>query len=819
MNRALPRTAGGPVSRADRTETMERNCRMKALNQASCIWIRPSEKGKDLYGIFRKEFQWTAEKNSRVFLEIAADSTFAAYVNGHRCPVSQTADFPTHRTASILEITGLLMPGKNVIAVEVHYIGEDFLTCQRGMPFLKAAIRDGEHLLEKTDASWKCAESAEYRPGLACKVTSQLGFVFEYDARNASPWKELSFDDSSWRPAAVCRNAPEGTMTERKVPQFLELPLPRAEIVQAGYLRRDGEAETFAKTCSLDWLSPRRPEEVFESLAPECFSDGMLREKPHLNPDGTSCFQFRKPDPPPDGYYIVLDLQKERVGFPVLKLSAPAGTVVDICHGEHLDDGRVRAWAGGRNFCDRCHCREGLNEFVHTHRRIGGRYLELHITNTGGGTVALHYAGMIPLELPLPPEARFLSDDRFLTRLNRLSADTLKLCMHEHYEDCPWREQALYAYDSRNQILYGYYVWGNYDFAAACIDLLGHSFDGERYLALTAPGACNLTIPIFTLVWISEIYEHLLYSGSPALFERWRSQIDRILDRALAEPDPASEGLYHPGNGGRIWNFCEWNGALSGLKDFPQAPYNIYLYEALLAGAKLHELAGNRERAAFLRAKADALGTAAERVFWNPAHSCYGALPPGKDELNYEHVQAVFLANGLVPEEKKTRLLSLFRSGKLRGIDLSGLCYLVRGLMKCGAEGRAFLTEALRGIFEPIVYSGATSLWETRHGSGDFNGAGSLCHAWSSVMPYFCGHCLLGVTPLEPGFRRFSVKPYCGGLPRASGEVPTPSGPVRVSWECTKKGLNVTVEHPSGTLPVFESLEECPIARAEAVPR
>ena len=86
-------------------------------------------------------------------------------------------------------------------------------------------------------------------------------------------------------------------------------------------------------------------------------------------------------------------------------------------------------------------------------------------------------------------------------------------------------------------------------------------------------------------------------------------------------------------------------------------------------------------------------------------------------------------------------------------------------------------------------------------------------------MPYFCGHCLLGVTPLEPGFRRFSVKPYSAGLPRASGEVPTPFGPVRVSWESTGKGLNVTVEHPAGTLPVFESLEECPIAHAESVPR
>lgn len=791
---------------------------MKALEEASYIWSTPFEEGKDLYRIFRGTFDWNRRKSPRVTLEIAADSTFKACVNGHRCPISQTADFPECRTSSSLDITNWLVPGKNVIAVEVHYLGEPFLTYQPGVPFLRAAIHDGNTLLVKTDASWKCAESMAYRSALACKVTSQLGFVFSYDARNAQMWEDPAFDDSAWHSAAVYTDTANWKeMTERKVPQLRELPPPRAAIVQSGYFRRDAEAAAFAETCSRDWLSPRRPEEMFENLPERFLSDGMLREKVYLEYESLYAFPFRIPETEheADGCYVILDLGKESVGFPVLKLSAPAGTVIDLCHGEHLDDGRVRSRVGGRNFCDRFTCREGFNEFTYTHRRIGGRYLELHMTNLRGGILQLHYAGIIPLELELPQEAAFVSDDHFLAHLNRLSADTLKLCMHEHYEDCPWREQALYAYDSRNQILYGYYVWGNYNFAEACIDLLGHSFDGERYLALTAPGAHGLTIPVFTLVWISEIYEHWLYSGSPALFRRWEKQIDRILDRALAEPDPAAEGLYHPGSEKRIWNFCEWNGALSGLADFPQAPYNIYLYEALNTGAKLHELAGNSERAAFLRAKAEHLGAAAERIFWNPVRNCYGVLPPGKEALDYEHMQAVFLANGLVPEEKKALLLEELKSKRLRGIDLSGLGYLVRGLMECGPAARAFLTETLRGIFEPIVYSGATSLWETRHAGDDFNGAGSLCHGWSSIMPYFCGSRLLGVTPLEPGFRRFSVKPYCGDLHQASGEIPTQHGKIRVFWKRMDNGLSVTVEHPAGTAPVFESMEECPIVNAE----
>ena len=71
-----------------------------ALEQASYIWTAPFEKGMDFYRIFRKVFSWRPEGEERVMLEIAADSTFAAFVNGRRCPISQVADFPEDRTFS-----------------------------------------------------------------------------------------------------------------------------------------------------------------------------------------------------------------------------------------------------------------------------------------------------------------------------------------------------------------------------------------------------------------------------------------------------------------------------------------------------------------------------------------------------------------------------------------------------------------------------------------------------------------------------------------------------------------------------------------------
>ncbi len=88
--------------------------------------------------------------------------------------------------------------------------------------------------------------------------------------------------------------------------------------------------------------------------------------------------------------------------------------------------------------------------------------------------------------------------------------------MHEHYEDCPWREQALYANDSRNQALTGYYAFGEYDFPAVSFELLGRSAGDDGYMTLCAPMDSPFTIPSFTMVWFLALADHLNKDGKYA---------------------------------------------------------------------------------------------------------------------------------------------------------------------------------------------------------------------------------------------------------------------------------------------------------------
>ena len=756
------------------------------IHQAQPIFI-DGEVSPDCYCVFFKEFE--TERTDGAEVEIAADSTFELFINDRPVPIQQLADFPDHRTWSHAEISEWLRPGRNTIRCGVHFIGENFLTYQQGTPYLQMVVRRGDSLLAKTDESWRCAFDNAYKQGMRCRVSNQLGFVFEYRADAPE-----TFCDRRVRIAPVA-----GELCRRTVPQLVQLPPVEGEIRTCGVLRREREGSTFAHSCMSDFCAPLRVAELFSEFDAGQMPERYPCRKFRFAPGKRFVFKPLAEFPGANGYFVIVDLGRETVGYLNFELDAPAGTVIDVTFGEHLDDGRVRSWVGLRNFGDRYRCREGRNRFTAFHRRYGCRYLELHITNVAGGVVALHHAGVIPLELPLPREAEFRCEDSMIPAHNRLAAATLKLCMHEHYEDCPWREQALYGYDSRNQMLYGYYVWGNYRFAEASLDLLGRSYDGKRYLALTAPGKSKRAIPIFTMAWISALGEHMLYSGRTELFRKYRDEVDAILDRALSEPVPGHEDIYSSGSGDSIWNFYEWRGELSHLDVHPQSPCNLYLAEALRAAARMHRFAGDPERGEFLDGRADAVILAVRKLFFDPRRGGLRvSLEDGGEKL-YEHPQALLLALADLPQDELAAVLENLENRSMHAVTLSAFHYLLRGLRRAGERGRAMLMPRLRAEFDPMLLSGATSLWETSAGGDDFDYAGSLCHGWSGVFPYFCGSILLGVEPLEPGFASFTVDPVCCGLSRASGEVPTPSGAIRVSWRREPSGaLRVEVVKPAG---------------------
>ena len=95
------------------------------------------------------------------------------------------------------------------------------------------------------------------------------------------------------------------------------------------------------------------------------------------------------------------------------------------------------------------------------------------------------------------------------------------------------------------------------------------------------------------------------------------------------------------------------------------------------------------------------------------------------------------------------------------------------------------------------------TMWEgiSDNGQPYEGGFTSLAHGWSTGVVPALTHYILGVQPQGPGFSAFSVRPLPGDVQWAKGLVPTPRGPIRVSWDRGQAvGLfYMSVSSPAGT--------------------
>jgi hypothetical protein len=96
---------------------------------------------------------------------------------------------------------------------------------------------------------------------------------------------------------------------------------------------------------------------------------------------------------------------------------------------------------------------------------------------------------------------------------------------------------------------------------------------------------------------------------------------------------------------------------------------------------------------------------------------------------------------------------------------------------------------------------GPGTMWET---IGPFGGPPTDQHpsydsGWSSGAAPALTQYVLGVTPTSPGFATFTVRPHPNDLQWASGDVPTPHGPIHVSWRRYGTAVFLRVTAPPGT--------------------
>ena len=432
----------------------------------------------------------------------------------------------------------------------------------------------------------------------------------------------------------------------------------------------------------------------------------------------------------------IYDLGCERVGLLHIKFKASAGTVVTVGYGEHIIDGEVRRIIDERNFSLEIIADGDFAEYINPFRRLGCRYLQIY----SDVPVEVEFIGLKETLYPvnvLP----FDAGNKLRQQIYDVSVRTLQLCMHEHYEDCPWREQALYTMDSRNQMLCGYYAFKEYQFARANLKLIGEGRRSDGLLNICSPSTVDLTIPSFSLYFILQMREYADYSKDLTLLNEYYNKMTGILDVFLMRMENGLIPNFY--GSAAYWNFYEWADGLAGSlhgtdqKDFDlmlNALFSLILNNMGDICGKLGKT-NDKQKYALISKE---LNNAINARFYDSEKRLYKTFTDKEHYSELGNAWAVLCgaADGGKADDICKALVS--ESSLLTKVTLSMAAFKYDALLKCSkSKYRAYILNDIDTKYAYMLSQGATSFWETTLGAADFDNAGSLCHGWSAIPVYY----------------------------------------------------------------------------------
>lgn len=617
-------------------------------------------------------------------LYISADSNYAVYVNGSLAASLQYADFPYDKVYDEIDITDYVRQGKNVLAIRVWYYGIGTThTYYPGDAGLIYSLYADEVLLCYSSSKTLSRISPAYISHKNKIITRQLGLGFTYDAGKADGW----------------------------------------------LLGEPSEEYPFCPSVEANVWLDLRPRTCLRT------EFGETLEGVPVTAVGVK--------PSVEGG-MIFDLGKEGVGFICLSFESAGTEPVTVAFGEHLEDGHVRWQVGGRDFSFTYTPTVGQNYYMNPFRRFGCRYVEIIPSGTAPSNVKVSLR-MVVYPLTVLPAPSALSDIQ--RRIYECCVYTMQCCMHEHYEDCPWREQALYTMDSRNQMLTGYYAFGEYLFPRANLELIAADNRADGFLSICYPMINEKAIPSFSLHFITACEEYLRYSGDAEFIKKIYPKIKSVLDAFLTRMKDGA--LISPIAGKGMWNFYEWQPELDGVEQLsrgmteenlePDIILNTLLSYALRRMANIEAALGiENDRDSLI----EKINNAINEHFYNDERGVYLNRRSRKTACKLGN--ALTILCGAAEGERARSIAKKLTEDELTDASLSMQCFVYDALIEVDKEKYTpYIIDTIEKTYTPMVEYGNGTVWETEQGQADFDNAGSLCHGWSAIPVYYY-HTLLG---------------------------------------------------------------------------
>lgn len=397
---------------------------------------------------------------------------------------------------------------------------------------------------------------------------------------------------------------------------------------------------------------------------------------------------------------------------------------------------------------------------------------------------------------PLHVSSYIESSDPTLKDVWQISENTLAMCMHETYEDCPGYEQLQYAMDTRSQILFTYSVSGDDTLARAAIDDFSRSQRPDGLIAACYPSFKSNVIPSFSVYYVLMLHDHMMYFGDKKLLRHYHPSVMRacqfFIDH-LNEKDLLGYieemGFLNKPYWGYIDSIDEWPAGV-----VPAAPgkeitmMSLLTMTMLKAAAEIADYIGWHDQAEEYLAINKKVRNAIRKYCLNDQGLIQDS--PGADMCS-TMAQTFATLNDVFTEEEALAAMKRTLDGSLSACSLPVVFYQLRALEKTGLYDHI---DEILNRWRAMLKKNLTTCQE--HDSPIQQR--SDCHAWSSIPLYEMTSAMLGVRPAAPAYEKVAFFPQPAHLSWAKGDVMTPKGLVKASFEVKEGKLYKQIKVPEG---------------------
>ena len=732
--------------------------------------------------LFRKELDIESEP-VKASINISADTRYKLYINEMLVEVGPSKGDLQIWYFDSIDVSSYLKVGVNVVAVEVLRYPQElagvgnhstFRTRTPGLYLVGTATDiEGREYEFSTDETWKCKKEIGFKIVGESKWFSPL-YIYEETTGNSDTfgWKKENYNDDTFENAReyswLARSTSPGNLIERTIP----------------FMYR--EKRKFSRT--IDIKKSVYDIDKWDSFI-QCGTKIVV--------------------PPNSEEIIEFDAGEEMTGYLKLVMSKGKGARIELLQAEAYVQDEISDFTNEPVKRDRLDFKNGhLNGFTDIYH-IGGlgsdetpelytpywwrtfRFVQLKVV-TSEEELQLKTFDYEETGYPLDVKTNVITSDNSQKDIWDISERSLRRCMHETYEDCPFYEQLQYAMDSRQQILYTYAVSADDRLARKCMDDFKRAQRYDGLINCCYPSYLPNIIPGFSIYYILMIYDHMMYFGDEELVVYHMPTIDGILnffDRNITKEGYVDKVGVAIGKGA-FWSFVDWapewqstgGMPLAGNKG-PITMESLLYILGLQYASRLALYLGKKEQSKEYLNRAKKVQQAILKY-------CVGENGMIQDGpgVNYfsQHCQVFAILTDTIDYDiGRKNLLETIRNKDKYAQSTVAMCfYLFRALEK--AELYEYTNEYW-DIWRRMIKNNCTTCVEAEAF------ARSECHAWGALALYELPSVVLGVRPAKPGYEKVEIKPVMGYLEYASGSVKTPRGMISVKWK--KENGDIVLEY------------------------